>query len=119
MKPLTAENILEQRRAELVRLPVPEWDGDVYVRPLTSQQAEYVSDALTVPEDKQHARDNGGLRAIVGAWAICDEQGKRLFSDDKSKQLADMPSAGLLRVWRKVMEITKMSDKAVEEAEGN
>jgi hypothetical protein len=119
MGTLDANAILKHKEVELRTVEIPEWGGTVYLRPLTSRQAEYIGDCLTMPEERENARRNGGVRAIAATWSLCDADGKRLFADEQSRQVAALPAGPLMRIWREVVALSRMSEAAVAEQEGN
>ncbi len=114
---LTAEQILKAAdTCNPVKVPVPEWGGDVYVRVMTGAERDRweiaTSNALEKP-------GQANIRAGLCAAAICDESGKRLFTDNQAAALGGKSGVALDRVYDVARKLNKVSDGDIEELEKN
>lgn len=107
MPALTRDDILRPPKAE--PFPVPEWGGDVYLRPLPGTYA--------VAGDEDEAPVRTLARYIIGA--ICDESGDPLFSDQDLPHVEALGVVGLTRVGREIRRRNALSHLDVEAMVGN
>jgi hypothetical protein len=103
---------------------VPEWKcGEVYVRSLTAEERSAYEGSFTrFGRDGKPTRDMGQVRLARGklaALGICDEKGRRLFSDDDAHELSRKNARAVDRICDKIAELSGMTDEAVEEEKGN
>ncbi|NTW98333.1 MAG: hypothetical protein HGB35_00035 [Geobacteraceae bacterium] len=91
------------------KVNVPEWDTDVYFRPLTTEELDVAS--ANAPKDAGVTRSNLQL-VIVKAL---DSEGKRLFGFDDADELASCSSPNVIN--RIAAELCSVA--TVEEAEKN
>jgi len=109
---LTKEQILGARDFETVTVPVPEWGGEVMLRGLTGAARDQIEQRFT---DQQTT----GLKALVVASSMCDEDGKLLMSQEDVEALNEKSGAVLDRLFDKAWELSGIAPGAVEDAEGN
>lgn len=64
--------------------------GTAHVRELTALEYEKFIDL---------ARDGGNVRAKLATFALCDENGDRLFTDTDADLLGELPSPLIQRVY--------------------
>lgn len=123
MAVLTAKAILEADDLPRKLVPVTEWGGEVYVRTLSGTERDAFEASLVkvVGKGKNRTteRDATNFTAKLAALCICDEQGKRLFTNSQIVELGKKSSAALSRVVAVAMELNGVTDEAVESAEGN
>jgi hypothetical protein len=107
---LTREQILASRKdRKPVRLEVPEWGGDVFVRVLSAADQMVLSDGV---EPKEMA-----LKVIV--HCLVTEDGERIFGDDDAGELAKEDFPVIMRVFGFVAKQNGLSTKELEEAMEN
>lgn len=103
------------------RVAVPEWGGDVFVRTLTCKERDDFEArcAPRIVDGKERPGDLKNLRGRQAALVLCDEKGKRLFTDDDAGQLGDMSVKAVERVLEAARRLNGLTDESVEEAKGN
>ena len=113
---LNIEAILEtdDLRRELVQ--VPEWTGDVYVRTLTGTERDAFEQSMVGKKSKMNL-DN--VRARFAVLTICDDAGKRLFTDEDAKVLGDKSAAALDRVFAVAQRLNGFSSEDAEDLAKN
>ena len=92
---------------------VPEWGGEVYLRPLSGKDRERFENAVSSPTPSKP------LRALLASMTLCDEQGRLLFGESDVDALAQKSSKALHQVWEVATVANKLSKKGVEDAEKN
>lgn len=104
---LTREQILAARSdRKPVRLEVPEWGGEVYVRVLSAKDQMRLSDGGK-PED---------LPVRVLLYALVDENNIRIFGDDDLDELAAEDFTVIMKVFSVVATLNGLSNKELEAA---
>lgn len=106
---------------------VPEWGGAVYVRALTGSERDAFETSLieekTVRKGRKQETTRStnlrNMRAKLCALTICDEDGKRLFSNADVKELGAKSAAALDRVFEVAQRLSGLSDDDVDELVGN
>jgi len=119
MKCLSRDDILQVDDLPRELVEVPPWGGSVYVRGLTgserdlfeAEMVEWVGDGKN--RYKQVTLENA--RAKLAARTICDENGKRLFTDADIRALAEKSAVGLQIVFDVAMRLSGLTQSAVEE----
>jgi hypothetical protein len=107
---LTREQILASRKERKpVRLEVPEWGGEVYVRVLSAADQMALSDGV---EPKEMA-----IKVIL--HCLVAEDGERIFTDDDADELAKEDFPVIMRVFGFVAKQNGLSTKELEEAMEN
>ena len=102
---------------ELVALP--EWGGEVYVRALTGAERDRFEAAMIEQKGKHQTVNMEMIRARLASMTICDEQGKRLFTDGDVRGLAGKSAAALNRVFEVARRLSGLAAEDVAElAEG-
>ena len=104
---LTRDAIVAIDDCEKVRVAVPEWGGDVYVRVMSGVQLSKV----------QEFKGKNDLDTLVHILTIClcDESGKSLFKRDDVKLLEGKSGVVLVRLANLAMSINGIGDDAEEE----
>jgi hypothetical protein len=106
---LTRESILAIKptlRRQVV--DVPEWeDGQVCVREMTAAERDRFEVILT-----ENKRSN--FRGLLAVFTVCDETGKRLFTEADAPFLASQPAAALERIAVVALPLCKFTDADVE-----
>jgi len=104
---LTREQILASRKdRKPVRVEVPEWGGDVFVRVLSAAQS------LEFTEGKSD-RD---VLFVMLVNCLVDEEGQRVFTDDDVEALAEEDFPVIMRVYQRVAEVNGLPTKGLEDA---
>lgn len=112
MQILNREAFLAAPAPEVVPVDLPALGGRVFVRELTAGERDRF--------ETEHARSqNSDFRAKLMAACVCDESGKRLFTDADAKKLANLPASHVEGLVRKIIEVNALSDQDVEDLEKN
>ena len=126
VKALSRDAILGASDIKTEEVPVPEWGGTVLVRGLTAKQRDKAEAAMfqlhgsvTNKNGPDMRMSMAGVRALMAAMAIVDEQGNRLFSDADAEILGEKSGAALDRVFAVVTRLSEFSDGDIEELVGN
>jgi hypothetical protein len=101
---------------------VPEWGGQVRLRELSSKERSLI-EATTIGAKGQSIELRieafKTLREKTVVAALIDQDGKRLYQDKEAAQLGLKSGQVIERLFRKVQELSGMTEKAVKDAEGN
>lgn len=115
MPALTRDQILQSNDADMLRLSVPEWGGDVFIRVMT------VGERDAYENEWQRKRETGvdDFRTKFLVRCLVDEKGNRLFDNGDVERLAQKSARVMNRVWVAAMEHNNLSDKSIEELAKN
>jgi len=119
---LSRDDILNANDICIERLPVPEWGGVVHVKTLTGEERDKIEEAIiSIGADgkpKQAKMEN--LRSLVAFYGVCDEQGKRLFTEAKDiVSLTKKSASALDKVVAKIQSMSGMSPADIESLVGD
>jgi len=106
---LTREQILAARNREdrkPVKVSVPEWGGDVYLRVLT------VADQVNLSEGVKPAETP--IQVLL--MCLVDEQGTRIFGDEDGDELAKEEFPVVLRLFGEAAKLNGLTSKELEAA---
>ena len=107
--PLNREQILGVNDTKIVKVPVPEWDGDVYVRSLKAGQ-----------RDELVGLDRKQLFTRLLVLTMVDETGASLgFTEEDIPTLESKNLSAIVRIFKEALSINGMTVEAVETARGN
>jgi hypothetical protein len=111
MTVLTAEQILAAQDAGLLKVAVPEWNGEVYVRVMS------VGERDSYERMWLGKRDTGieNFRTEYLARVLCDEKGALLFTRDQVGALANKNGAVMSRLFDAAMKHNNMTEGDVEQ----
>lgn len=112
---LTKDAILAADDLGLLKVSVKAWGGDVYIRVMTAGERDSYENDWVINK----AKGVENFRSKFLARCLCDETGKRLFSDAEIEQLAKKSAKVLSMLWQKAMDHNALSDKDVEELAKN
>ena len=114
---LTADQILKaDDLGDLKKVEAPEWGDFVYVRKMNGMERDRweLMSAKAVDKPSQ-----ANIRASLCAMTICDDKGKRLFTDNQIANLGSKSSIALNRIFEVSRNHNKLSDDDIEELEKN
>ena len=111
---LTKEQILNQR-LKIITVEVPEWGGEVCVRSLSAAERDRLEASMIKVRGKEKSVNLENIRAKVLSMAVCDEDGKRLFSESDVKELGGKNAAAVQRVFVAAQRLAGLTDSDVEE----
>lgn len=104
-------------KPKVLAVDVPEWNGSVFVRELLANERDWF-EAWQLGNDGNADRFRG-VRAKIVAYCICDESGNRLFRDEDSTKLGELPARGLDRVFSAILEHNALNGESIKSAEKN
>ncbi len=114
---LSAEQILKaDDLGDIEKVSVPEWGGDVYIKIMSGAERDYFE--LTAAKAVENPGSNS-VRAALCSATICDDKGKRLFTNNQTASLAKKSAVALNRIYEKARALNKVTDEDIEELEGN
>ncbi len=115
---LTRDQMLAGRGMTLTRVEIPEWDGHVYVRPLTNIEQDDWEEAITNATVGRSVslRD---VKARLVALTVVDAAGVRLLTMDDVAALGDARGSAINRIFRVAQRVNFVSNADVEEMAGN
>jgi hypothetical protein len=121
---LSKEDILGLTDIKIKEIEVPEWDGSVFIRQLSRGQVdEYFSRRFAKSELKQRGRNQSEVESDVklfghDAWlvaqGVCDEDGKRLFSNADVKKLEEKNANAIGKIAVEIVKFSGMSEDIEE-----
>lgn len=111
---LTKEQILAADDRKPVKVSVPVWGGDVYIRGLTGTERDELESWIN---DNPSAV---GMRARVVAMGLCDGAGESLgFSPAEVVSLGEKSGGVLDELFSEIMRMSKYSEVEIRKLEGN
>lgn len=112
---LTKQAILAADDLPRELVNVPEWGGDIFVRALTASERDAFENELTVRHGTKVEVTLIDARAKLCARTICDETGKRLFTDAEVLALGSKSAAVLTRIFEIAQRLAGLSPAEVEQ----
>jgi len=85
---LNKSDILQAEDIVIEKMNVKEWGGDIYIKSLTGAERDAFEASIVDMDGDKVKVTMKNARARLAARAICDQDGKRLFTD------ADIPALG-------------------------
>lgn len=98
-----------------LKLHVPEWQDDVYLRRPSANDR----DAWELYCQEHNKKPKEIWRAKLASMLLCDEAGKRIFSDRDVEALGEKSAAALNRIWLAGIDLMKITEAEVAELEKN
>lgn len=117
MSYLTRADILAADDAKFGEVDVPEWGGKVRIRTLTGTERDLVDEYRQEAYEK--SKKKFGIRAALCSMAICDENGKCVFSPQDLEALGRKNYDALNRVFEAAWALNGMGEQAIEDAAKN
>ena len=117
---LTLSEIFGSNDMKLLKVPMPEWGGDVFIRCMTGTEREdYETLLLSKVKDGKLA-DNRGLKQKLISLTLCDDKGKRLLeSQTDVTKLFGKSAAALQRLFVQAQSHNALLDSDIEAAAKN
>lgn len=115
MATLTKDQILSADDMGLLKVEVPEWGGDVYIRVMAvterdAYEREWIGKRETGVEN---------FRTKFLQRVLCDESGKLLFTPQETDKLAQKSARVMSRLWEKAMKHNALMESDVQELAKN
>ncbi|MCP4897614.1 MAG: hypothetical protein GY906_11635 [bacterium] len=102
------------------RVSVPEWGGDVIVRELTGAERDaWEASIVDVNTGSFTEEKAANTRAKLVARTVVDEAGNRLFTEEDIERLGGLSASGLSRVFNVAASLSGLTEKDIEDLEGN
>lgn len=83
---------------ERVRVPCPEWGGDIIIRGLTGAEWSNFENSIVHYKGEKTVRNNKNLSARLIVLAAEDKEGRRLFAEEDAAWLAKRSGKVLRRL---------------------
>lgn len=116
---LTKEEILNASDMELVRVDIPEWGGEICLKPMTGRNRDDF-DSYIARQTKGERLDMKGVRVRLVALCLCDDKGTLMFSTpDDMKALNAKSNKVINDLFNTVQKINGIGDDEVKELVGN
>ncbi len=116
---LNREQILAANDVKTKVVEVPEWGGSVIVRGLTSLERDKALARIMNDNNQIDLNRLGELRVMIAAMAIIDEQGNALFTEKDVTALGQKSWSAIERISDAVLEISGLTQNALEQLEKN
>ncbi|NBW23033.1 MAG: hypothetical protein EBR82_85325 [Caulobacteraceae bacterium] len=112
---LSKDQIFAAEDTGLLKVHVPEWNGDVYIRVMS------VGERDAYENEWQRKKDTGvdDFRTKFLVRCLVDENGVRLFDNGDVAKLATKSARVMNRLWMAAMEHNSLSDTSIEELAKN
>ena len=114
---LSRDKILKANDLKLVKIAVPEWGGDVYLRPLTGKGRDAYEAGIYDVNTKKVRSEN--IRALLVSLTACDEKGLLLFTEADIEALGGKSARALDRIFTAAQSLNAVTDTAMADVEGN
>lgn len=105
-------------RVEVVE--VPDWERTACVRMLSGKERDAWEAGLhRIAGDGSVSPNLTNVRGRLLALTLCDDEGRRLFTDDDAGQLGDLPAAPLEVIFEAASKLNALGGRSRERAEKN
>lgn len=94
---------------------VPEWGGSVWVRGMNGAERDKFESSIVEMRGKKSVTDLANVRAKLASLTICDEAGKRLFTQADITALSEKSASALQRVFEVAQRLSGITKEDVEE----
>ncbi len=115
---LSRDDILKADDLKRVKVSVPEWGGDVYVREVTGKES-VIFDAWMVENKDDKAQLVSGWHSLMVMLCACDDKGVRLFSDDDLEYVKGKNRDAVMRIANAAIKLNKMGADDLEDEAKN
>lgn len=119
---LDKQSILQVKDVQIERVEIPEWGGVVCVRSITAAERGQI-EAAAAKFKESKGKDESFARTFTvkfAALALCDEQGARLFTDERDiANLAAKNASAVSRIAEVAQRLSGFSKTDIEELEKN
>ena len=111
---LLKDAIFSAKDLPVEKLTIPAWGGDVFLRVITSEEKDAWERSWFVGEGEERREDMHNLSARFAVLVLCDESGKRIFTDSEAGALGQKSGAALSKIWEAGRKLNKMGKDAAE-----
>ena len=121
---LKRDDIKNLNDLKMEELFVDEWNDTVYVRELDGEERNnYEAFLIEMANSPKKVHKMDEARARLVSLSVCDENGKRLFTEDDIPWLKRKNAKALMRIYGKAQKLSVISqaeiDRKVEELQEN
>jgi hypothetical protein len=131
---MTREEILNADDLPLMKIDLRDvegWERYIYIRAFTGRERDQIDfilirpgtldkDGNPVPETReQYAERLDNVRGRLAVMAICDDKGKRFFTDSEAEIVGGKSAVALGRIFDAIMDLNRMGPAVIEELEKN
>jgi len=122
MSVMNKQDILQVKDMQIEHVDVPEWGGSVCVRSITAAERGQI-EAAAAKFKESKGKDDSFARTFTvkfAALALCDEQGVRLFTDERDiANLAAKNASAVSRIAEVAQRMSGFTKQDLEELEKN
>lgn len=121
MSILRKQDILQVKDTVIEKVTVPEWGGEVCLRSITAAERGIIEAAAAAYKDSK-GKDASFARTFtvkILSMALCDEDGKRLFTDDEISELAKKNAKVVARLAEVAQKLSGFAKEDIQELEKN
>lgn len=104
---LSIDAIKSATDCKMEKVAVPEWGGDIYLKTVSGTDRDMFEDGYEQMRMKK-------FRARFLVLSICDESGKRIFSDDQVDVLSEKSSVVLNRLFEKAWALNAFRQEDID-----
>lgn len=122
---LTKKQMLERSILPPVKVDAPEFGGDghVWIKHLSVRERELWEALAGFHEEHGHealVKKYGSFRAYACALGLCDSDGKRLFSEEDSVELANSQAVDAIdRLADEILALNRLDPESLRESKKN
>lgn len=115
MTVLKRDDILKVSDIKIELVPVPEWGGDVYVKGMTGAERDKFESSIIKGRGEDAEVNYTNMRSKLASLTICDETGKRLFTENDVQALSQKSASALQRVFIVAQRLSGITKEDTEE----
>lgn len=119
MIPLTRDMILNATDLPKEEVPVPEWNGTVWVKTLAGAERDAFEIAMTKAKTRDGEANLQNIRARLAVLTVADYQGNRIFKDEDADALGKKSAKALDRIFAVAQRLNGFRAEDVEELAKN
>ena len=109
---LSKKQILEAVDLKTIKVAVPEWNGEVFVRTLSGEERDHFEQSI-LGEDRKMNLDN--VRAKLCVLTIVDDKGNRIFAETDIIALGKKSGQALDRIYEVSQTLNGIGKNDIEE----
>lgn len=113
MKVLNRDDILNA--SDIRKEKVKAWGGEVWVRGMTGAERDKFESSVIQFKGSSQSLNLSNVRAKLCALTICDEEGKRLFTEADVQLLSEKSAVELSKIFIVAQRLSGITDADVEE----
>lgn len=120
VRELSKDDILGAKDNALVPVHVPEWGGQVFVRPMSGSDRDHWEQRFQEDGPRLATDPKDNVRASLLALCVVDSEGNRLFtSEEDVDALGKKALRPITRLYDAIVKANSLSATDIEDLEGN